>query len=143
MEGCCLGDTMDFQSKDGCVTSWIEVSEERLTANYQTAAEVARRESGRETAVLAVIKANAYGHDAAVCAPVLARAGAVWLGVTDVREGASVRTALAAAGISAQPEILVMCGHLPEDAAAMVGNRLTPVVWTREQMEALADEAGA
>jgi alanine racemase len=38
-----------------------------------------------------------------------------------------------------QPRILVMCGMLPEDADLMVQHSLTPVVWTREQMEWLAD----
>jgi alanine racemase len=125
------------------VKSWIEVSRERLAENYRAATRVAQQEAGRKTAVLAVIKANAYGHDATLCAPVLAGAGAPWLGVTDAIEGAAVREALAAAGISTQPKILVMCGYLPEDAAAIVRDRLTPVVWTQEQMEALAEASGA
>jgi alanine racemase len=50
----------------------VEVSERRLKANYRLLVEAA----GRETAVLAVVKANAYGHGAAVCAQVLAKAGA-------------------------------------------------------------------
>ena len=125
------------------MTNWIEVSRERLRANYRTSLEVAQRESGLEAAVLAVVKANAYGHGAAVCAPVLACAGAEWLGVTDAAEGAAVRTAMIAAGIeaAAQPQVLVMCGHLAEDAAAFVKHRLTPVVWTPGQMMALASAA--
>ncbi|WP_353070019.1 alanine racemase [Tunturibacter empetritectus] len=120
--------------------SWVEVSERRLTANYG----LLREAAGGETAVLAVVKANAYGHGAAVCAPVLARAGAEWVGVTDVAEGAAVREALAAAGISRreQPEILVMSGLLREDAGDVIRHGLTPVVWLREQMEWLAEAAG-
>ena len=58
-----------------------------------------------------------------VCAPVLARAGAEWLGVGDAAEGGAVREALAAAGVGyeEQPRILVMCGLEGEDAEAVVG----------------------
>ncbi|WP_263382889.1 alanine racemase [Granulicella arctica] len=118
--------------------SWIEVSERRLTENYRTTLAVAQQESSQDTALLAVIKANAYGHGAVICAPVLARAGAAWLGVTDAAEGTAVRSALTEAGIELQPRILVMCGCLPEDAAAIVRHGLTPVVWQQEQIQALA-----
>ncbi|MGF7182088.1 alanine racemase [Tunturiibacter psychrotolerans] len=118
--------------------SWVEVSERRLTENYRLLTEAAG-----DTAMLAVVKANAYGHGAAVCAPVLVRAGAQWLGVTDVAEGAAVKTALEAAGIARrqQPGILVMSGLLREDAEEVVRLGLVPVVWLREQMEWLAEAA--
>jgi alanine racemase len=114
----------------------VEISERRLNANYRLLAEAA----GDETALLAIVKANAYGHGAAICAPVLTRAGAKWLGVTDATEGAAVREALASSGISHenQPQILIMCGSLSEDAEAIAHHGLTPVVWDQHQMETLA-----
>jgi alanine racemase len=117
------------------VKSWVEISERRLVANYKTLVQAA----GGETAVLAVVKANAYGHGACVCAPVLARAGAEWLGVADVVEAAVVREAMAA-GVAddKQPRILVMSGLLGEDVEAIVRHGLTPVVWEQQQMEGLA-----
>jgi alanine racemase len=115
------------------VKSWVEISERRLVANYR----VLVRAAG-DTAVLAVVKANAYGHGATVCAPVLARAGAEWLGVTDVAEGVVVREALAGGANETRPRILVMCGLLGEDAEVVVRHGLTPVVWTQQQMEWLA-----
>ncbi len=121
------------------VKSWIEVSERRLRQNYRAAADVVVQEAGAGSALLAVIKANGYGHGAALCAPVLARAGAPWLGVTDAMEGTAVRVALEAAGIEreAQPRILVMCAFLAEDAARIVEQGLTPVVWAEEQLAPL------
>lgn len=117
------------------VKSWVEVSEERLAANYRVLVEAA----GADIAVLAVVKADAYGHGAEVCAPVLARVGAEWLGVTDAAEGVVVRRALLAAGFDGLvPRILVMSGLLEEDADAVVEHGLTPVVWTVQQMEGLA-----
>ncbi len=116
--------------------SWVEISEERLVANYAALASVAG-----DVAVMAVIKADAYGHGAKVCAPVLARAGVEWLGVTDAEEGVAVRASLAGVSPVRQPnpKILVMSGLLEEDAEAVVQHGLTPVVWTRQQMEWLAD----
>ena len=118
------------------MNSWVEISERRLLANYKLLVQAA----GCDTTVLAVVKANAYGHGAAVCAPVLARAGAEWLGVADGTEGACLREALAAAGIEreTQPQVLAMCGSLGDDAELVVRNELTPVVWEQQQMESLA-----
>jgi alanine racemase len=113
------------------VKSWVEISEERLAANYDALVGVA----GDDVAVLAVVKADAYGHGAKVCAPVLVRAGVVWLGVTDADEGVAVRAVLPGIPEERQPRIMVMSGLLREDAQAIVQYGLTPVVWTRQQME--------
>ena len=108
--------------------SWVEISDERLLGNYGVLADRA----GADTAVMAVVKANAYGHGGERCAMALARAGATWFGVADVREGAAVRCALDAAGF-VRAEILVLCGILPEDIPELMQARLTPVIWTAEQ----------
>ena len=62
---------------------------------------------GSEAELIAVVKANAYGHDVLACAPLLAKAGALWLGVTDAEEGAAVRA------VCPQSRILLMSGILP------------------------------
>jgi alanine racemase len=114
----------------------VEISARRLAGNYRLLGDTA----GNHVAVLAVVKADAYGHGAELCAPVLAAAGADWLGVTDAAEGRIVRNALARAGISPeqQPRVLVMSEALDEDADATVENDLTPVVSNIEQVEALS-----
>src|SRR5262249_39237700 len=43
--------------------------------------------------VLAVVKANGYGHDARLVAPILEAAGAEWLGVATVEEAIELRVA--------------------------------------------------
>jgi alanine racemase len=115
------------------VNSWIEISEERLAGNYRAVRAVV----GAETDVLAVVKANAYGHGAERCAVTLAQAGARWFGVADASEGARVRKALDAAGFG-DAEILVMCGLMQADVEAIAEHGLTPVVWTKEQVGWLA-----
>jgi alanine racemase len=119
------------------VKSWIdEVASDRLAANFRTLTQAA----GEETSVLAVVKADAYGHGAEACAVELVRAGARWLGVADAKEGTWVRMALEAAGFSREsaPRILVMCGFLQASVAMFAEQGLTPVVWTAEQVGWLA-----
>jgi len=143
-EACgCTSQKHGGDSRIEVVKSWLEISEERLAANFRALGRV----TGDGVTVLAVVKADAYGHGATVCAPALARAGAEWLGVTDAAEGAVVHAALTeAAGqvklpkIPKIPKILVMSGLLEEDAATIVRHRLTPIVWTRQEAEWLAAE---
>ena len=118
------------------MNNWIEISEANLAGNLH----VLEAAAGAATEVLAVIKADAYGHGAERCAPMLTRAGARWLGVTCASEGARVRRSLAAAGPttgSSTVDILLMCGFLPEDVPTLLEHRLTPVLWTVEQVRAL------
>jgi alanine racemase len=122
-----LDDT--HQVEGNVLKSWIEISSAKLAENFRAVQAVA----GHGVEALAVIKANAYGHGAAICAPVLAAAGAHWLGVSDVVEGAVVRAALAQSDV----RLLVMCGMDVEDAPALVAHSLTPVVWTQEHVAAL------
>ena len=120
----------------------IGISRGALEANLRTLRAAANPAplTSSPAALLAVIKANAYGHGAALCAPVLAMAGAEWLGVTDAAEGALVRDALIASNLplQLQPQILVMCGLLPEDATLVRDHRLTPVVWRADHLDPLA-----
>ena len=115
------------------MNNWLEISGTALAWNFN----LLRRAAGEATEVLAVIKANAYGHGAELCARVLAEAGANWLGVTSADEGQRVRAA-----VGESLEIMVMNGLLPEDVPAVVAARLVPVVWTAEQMEWLAGHDG-
>ncbi len=106
------------------MNNWIEISAPHLQQNFHAL----QRAAGPATEVLAVIKANAYGHGAELCGRLLAEAGAQWLGVTCAAEGARVR---AAAGPSA--DILIMSGFLPEDVRCIREHHLTPVLWTHDQ----------
>ena len=115
--------------------SWIEISSAKLAENFRAVQTVA----GGEVEVLPVIKADAYGHGATICAPVLVEAGAKWLGVDDVAEGAAIREASS----RSDTRLLVMCGMELADAPAMVAHGLTPVVWTPEHVTAIERAARA
>jgi alanine racemase len=110
------------------VKSWVEISGARLVENLR----VVQAAAGAEVETLAVVKANGYGHDAAVVARVLVDGGIRWLGVSDVEEGARVGRAL-----GGPTRVMVMCGMELEDAPHMLEHGLTPVVWTVEHLEAM------
>jgi len=105
------------------VKSWVEISGKRLVENLRAVQAIVNTGAGAE--VLGVIKANAYGHDAAIVAPVLVNAGVRWLGVADVDEGARIRRV-----VGDGVRLLVMLGLEEDDCKEVVERDLTPVVWT-------------
>ncbi|MGC2399564.1 MAG: alanine racemase [Acidobacteriaceae bacterium] len=113
--------------------TWAEISSHRLLANYK----ILRNLAGPETDLMPVIKANAYGHDAMLCAPLLANAGAQWLGVTSAAEGAAVRA------VCPETRILLMAGIFPGETETVIDSHLTPVVWEPWQLDLLEEAAEA
>jgi alanine racemase len=110
---------------------WAEVSSHRLLANYKKLLGLA----GSQAELMPVVKANAYGHDVLACAPLLAAAGATWLGVTSTEEGAAVRA------VCPEPRILLMSGLFRGEADTVIDRRLTPVVWEPWQLDLLEEAA--
>lgn len=117
--------------------SVIEISAERLAGNVAAV----REAIGPDFELMGVIKADAYGHGAAICAQVLAGAGVCWLGVGDAEEGRGVREALRSlpqeSSLPGAPHLVVMCGFEPAEATEIVAARLTPVIWTTGHLDAL------
>jgi alanine racemase len=83
--------------------------------------------------LMAVVKADAYGHGAVEVSRAVLDAGAAWLGVAMVEEGVALREA----GIDAP--VLVLSEPPLEAAEAVVAHRLTPVVYRESWVEALAE----
>src|SRR5918994_4505917 len=81
-----------------------------------------RSKVGTEVKVLAMVKANAYGHGAQAVAEALAAEGSDAFGVATVEEALELRQS----GIR-QP-IIVLAGVYPEQVDKFLENRLTPVV---------------
>jgi alanine racemase len=107
--------------------SYVLISREQLARNYRSV----RAACGAGVAVMAVVKANAYGHGAVEVARVLVAEGVEWLAVSSVNEGGALRRA----GI--EKPILVMSGFLPHEWPALTDSRLTPVVHSLEGLRAL------
>jgi alanine racemase len=106
------------------------ISLDALDHNYQ---EVVRRAEGRR--ILAVVKAQAYGHGAVEVSRRLLSLGADMLGVALVEEGRELRDA----GIDAP--VLVMGATFPEQAEAIVSLKLTPAIYNLANAEALSRAA--
>jgi alanine racemase len=96
-----------------------------LKSNYRRIVErLASDQPARTPGVIAVVKANAYGHGAGQIARALEDAGADLLACADIEEGAALR----AAGVRA--EILVFGALSVSDLDGLFDCRLTPTIST-------------
>lgn len=110
---------------------WVEIRTRSLEENYRFLAGLA----APHAELLAIVKADAYGHSLALCAPAAVRGGAGWLGVTSVEEGVAART------VCPQARILVIAGVFPGQGAAVLQHNLTTVAWEPWQLDELAQAA--
>lgn len=110
---------------------WAEISRRRLLHNYR----LLEHHAGPDAALVAVIKADAYGHGLEGCARALAAAGVKHFGVTSVEEAVCLRAIVPAA------RILVMSGLCRGEAEAVLEHTLTPVVWDAAHCDLLIEEA--
>jgi alanine racemase len=114
--------------------TWAEIDLNNLASNFN---EIRNRVG--DVKVMAVVKANAYGHGAVQCARRLVKEGAEWFGVALPEEGIELRSA----GIG-QP-ILSLGGFWEEQAGLCIQQRITPVVYRLGMIAALnraAQDAG-
>ncbi len=95
-----------------------------IKSNYRAIVEHVAADGGRAPGVIAVVKANAYGHGAAQVARALEDAGANLVACADIEEGATLR----AAGV--RSEILVFGALSVSDLDGLFDCRLTPTIST-------------
>ncbi len=108
----------------GALTKWAEVDLEAIAHNVRAV----RALVGPAVQVMAVVKANAYGHGAVPVAQTALEAGAAWLGVSAPHEALELRRA----GIDAP---LLNLAFTPEAAyEEMVRQRISLSVWDREAL---------
>jgi alanine racemase len=113
----------------------VEIDLEALRFNLRQV----RQRVGPDCEILAVVKADAYGHGARSAAPVLATAGADQFGVAMVGEGIDLRRY----GIE-QP-IVVLGGVFPGEEDAVLIHQLQPALYdldTARRLDAAARAAG-
>jgi alanine racemase len=107
--------------------TWAEIDLEALAHNLG----VVRGQVGPEVAVMAAVKADAYGHGAVECARRLQKKGIDWFGVALPEEGVELRDA----GIT-RP-ILCLGGFWEGQQDICLRHKLTPVVYRLDMIEAL------
>ena len=111
----------------------VEVRTQSLEDNYRFLASLA----APHAELLAIVKADAYGHSLSLCAPAAVRAGARWLGVTSVEESVAART------LCPETRVLVIGGVFPGQGAEAVRSELTAVVWETWHLDELEDAGRA
>jgi alanine racemase len=123
-----------FQNETGNAghrPTWARIDLNNLAANFSTI----KRHVSSSTRIMAVVKANAYGHGAVQCARRLVVEGADWFGVALPEEAMELRTA----GI--QHPILALGGFWPGQAAACIQQSITPVVYRLDMIQSLNQAA--
>ncbi|TME35434.1 MAG: alanine racemase [Chloroflexi bacterium] len=107
--------------------AWVEIDHAAIAHNLGVVRELAG--GGKE--VIAVVKANAYGHGDVEVARTLLAAGTERLGVATLGEGLKLR----AAGIDAP--ILVLWGLGDPEAEPAIASDLEPIVYSAESLAML------
>ncbi|HEV2474728.1 MAG TPA: alanine racemase [Chthonomonadales bacterium] len=110
--------------------AWAEVDLEAVKSNAAAIVKLAG-----PAAVMAVVKADAYGHGLIPVARAALAGGAACLGVATVEEGAALR----AAGLNSP--ISLLCGFALPEAASVVAHRLIASVGDVTSVEAIARAA--
>lgn len=111
--------------------AWAEVNLDNLAHNIQEV----RRVVKPDTLVMAVIKADGYGHGAVQIAETLIENGADRLAVATLSEAIQLRKTY-------KDIPIFILGYTPEESACLVvGNNITQTIYTYDQAVALSNEA--
>ncbi len=110
---------------------WAEIDIDALENNMK----IIRGKTDKKAKIMAVVKADAYGHGAVLCAKTLLSCGADWLGVATVPEGVQLRNA----GIYAP--ILVLGAIPSEHMYDAVSFDITTAAFDFENAKMLSDIA--
>jgi len=111
--------------------AWLDVDLRAVVGNLRAV----QQWVGPSTGVMAVVKANAYGHGLVPVARAAVEGGAAALGVALLEEGLELRQS----GVAAP--VVVLGAGLPEQAEALVAAGISQTVSTPEMAKALARAA--
>ncbi|MBD1881911.1 alanine racemase [Coleofasciculus sp. FACHB-T130] len=113
--------------------AWVEIDLAALAHNVRQL----RRFLSPKTALMAVVKADAYGHGAITVAEIACQAGASWLGVATIPEGIQLREA----GIQA-PILILGASNTSEQVQAIAHWDLQPTLCTPQQALVFSETLG-
>lgn len=110
-------------------STWVEIDLSAIENNVK----LIRQHTGVQ--VMAVVKADGYGHGAVEVAKAALNAGAGWLAVARLEEALELRKA------DLKTPILLLGYTPPGRLAEAIENQLSLAIWTAEQVEAVRDTA--
>jgi alanine racemase len=113
---------------DGYRPTWVEVDLDAIRHN----ARILKPETAE---LMAVVKANGYGHGDVEVARAAIDAGATWSGVALVEEGLKLRDA------GVEGPILVLSELPPGSEGVAMAHRLTPTLYTEDGLDRLSAAA--
>jgi alanine racemase len=123
--------TKNGHSKPHYRPTWAEIDLKAIEHNYKQV----RRVVGKNTNIMIVVKANAYGHGIVEISTVLERLGVNYLGVATTDEAIRLREH----GI--KTAILVLGSVLPDEVRVLVENNITLTLCSEDLLNAIKKEA--
>lgn len=105
----------------------VEIDKKALQHNYS----VLKDELGEGKTLLAMIKADAYGHGMIEAAQAFSEVGCDTFGVAEIGEGVELRQA------GRREKILIFLGCRPEEARLLFDHDLTPILYAEEDFRLL------
>jgi alanine racemase len=114
--------------------AWIEIDLGALAHNVRQIKKIL----SPQTALMTVVKADAYGHGAVAIARTVLQQGASWLGVATIPEGIELREA----GINA-PILLLGATNTADQVRAIAQWRLQPTICTPKQALVFSEALGS
>jgi alanine racemase len=104
--------------------AWVEIDLSAIRHNIRSLKSLL----SSSTELMAVVKADGYGHGAIAVSQAVLEAGATWLGVATIVEGGQLRNG----GITA-PILILGATNSPDEIKAIANNRLQATICTPEQ----------
>lgn len=109
--------------------TWAEINLDSIKSNFNQV----KKFVGNYVSVMAIVKADAYGHGAVEVSKALVNSGADMLGVATLEEALELREY----GIDSK--IILLSGIQPEEAEQVVINNLTPTCFLPHTLKALSE----
>ncbi|MBD2580427.1 alanine racemase [Oscillatoria sp. FACHB-1406] len=114
-----------------CQRAWVEIDRAALVHNVRQL----KQWLSPRTELMAVVKADAYGHGAIAVAETVLGAGATWLAVATLQEGIQLREA----GITA-PILLLGASNTPGEVEAIAHWQLQPTLCNPQQAQLFSEQ---
>ncbi|MBN2190275.1 MAG: alanine racemase [Candidatus Aureabacteria bacterium] len=111
--------------------TWAEIDLSSLRNNIKF---ISRR-TGRDIAIMAIVKCNAYGHGAVEVSREAVKLGVKALGVSSLSEGIELRN------VFSEIPIIVLSSGMSGQAEEFIEHRLSPVVCSWQMVNALSEAA--
>lgn len=122
----------------GSYKTWSEIDLDALRFNWRLLRKSLQTD-GHTPRMIAVVKADAYGHGADACTEALAGEGCDFFAVSCIEEAAALRAALRRCGCEA--DILILGFTFPSEARLLAENDLIQSVFSFEFAAALNESA--